>query len=349
MITTSRNREARGVFVCTAAFASMLLAGTAYADMSLAQDRASNRSATNSLEVVEPLHGIAMLEHEQELDRQIAHLHARLDALIETEDRQRETTGDFASTPITAPPLPHPSNVVGAVQDARAEQKEKGVVQMEQEVIGEDHLDPFDEETGERVDDPWEAFNMKTFAFNRTVDRYIFKPVATGYDWIIPDPAEQAISNAFQNVRFVPRFLNNLLQGKGRGASIELGRFVINSTVGLAGFFDVAKDLGLDPPDGEDTGQTLAAYGVKSGPYLVLPLLPPTTVRDGVGFLGDLAMDPLSFVVPFIPQISARSTEIVSERSRNLERFEGVEEATVDPYAAVRDAYLQKRAKAIQE
>jgi len=118
----------------------------------------------------------------------------------------------------------------------------------------------------------------------------------------------------------------------------------------VAGLFDVAKHgLGLAPLTIEDTGQTLAVLGVRSGPYLVLPLLPPTTVRDGIGFLGDLAMDPLNYVLPFAPQIAKRAGKTVNDRSENLELFEGVEEGTLDLYAAARDAYFQKREKAVQE
>ncbi len=131
---------------------------------------------------------------------------------------------------------------------------------------------------------------------------------------------------------------------------MELTRFVINSTLGVAGLFDVAQDgFGLDALDDEDTGQTLAVHGVKPGPYLVLPLLPPTTVRGGVGFIGDLALDPLNYVLPVSSQIATRGSENVNDRSLNLERFQGVEEATLDLYAAVRDAYLQKRAQAIRK
>jgi len=182
-----------------------------------------------------------------------------------------------------------------------------------------------------------------------TPSRTVLKPVAQGYHWIVPDPAEEAIGNAFHNIGFVPRFVNNVFQGKGTQAGVEVGRFLINTTVGVAGLFDVAKDgFGLETVDDEDTGQTLAVHGVKPGPYVVLPLLPPMTVRDGVGFIGDLAMDPLNYVLPFVGQLARRGGETVNTRSQNLDRFQGVEEGTLDLYAAVRDAYVQSRAKAIQ-
>ena len=231
-------------------------------------------------------------------------------------------------------------------------------------------LDPFaraDEGTGEEYD-PWEPMNTNIFEFNRQVDRFVLKPVAKGYDFVMPDLVQVGISNIFSNLRFAPRFLNNVFQGKLKGAGIEVGRFLINSTVGLAGFFDLAKKVDLVTSE-EDLGQTLGFYGVKPGPYLVLPMFPPFTVRDFVGYVGDVFLNPINWlVVPIIEvnnvpsviahknrmtssliQTGSRVGEIVNERSRNLEKYQGVEEATLDLYTAVRNAYLQTRAQAIRE
>lgn len=237
----------------------------------------------------------------------------------------------------------------------------------------DEFYDPFakkEEGAGEGEDyDPWEGFNSVMFEFNRKVDQYIIKPVAQVYEKIMPDALERGIDNFFHNARFGPRLINNLLQLKVKGTAIELGRFLINSTLGLAGFFDPAKHwFGLETPD-EDTGQTLGVYGVPPGPYLVLPLLPPLTVRDFFGLILDFGADPINyFVFPTfevddwpsaiahknrdtttIAQLGTRVEEIVNYRSLTLEKFQGVEEATVDLYSAVRNAYLQKRAKAIRE
>ena len=130
-------------------------------------------------------------------------------------------------------------------------------------------IDPFaraDEGTGDEYD-PWEPMNTKTFEFNRQVDRFVLKPVAKGYDFVMPDLVQVGISNIFSNLRFAPRFLNNVFQGKLKGAGIEVGRFLINSTVGLAGFFDLATKVDLVTPE-EDLGQTLGFYGVKPGRLL---------------------------------------------------------------------------------
>ena len=238
------------------------------------------------------------------------------------------------------------------------------------ETQSDEPLDPFaraDEGAGEEYD-PWEPMNTNIFEFNRQVDRFVLKPVAKGYNFVMPDLVQVGISNIFYNLRFAPRFLNNVFQGKLKGAGIEVGRFLINSTVGLAGFFDLAKHVDLVTPE-EDMGQTLGFYGVKPGPYLVLPLLQPFTVRDFVGYVGDMFLNPINWlVVPIIEvdgvpsviaheddltstliQIGARVENIVNERSRNLETYEGVEEATLDLYTAVRNAYLQKRVQAIRE
>jgi len=234
----------------------------------------------------------------------------------------------------------------------------------------EEPFDPFSKPGEEGVDeyDPWEPVNAKVFEFNRQFDRWLLKPVAKGYDFIVPDIVQVGISNFFYNIRVTPRFMNNLFQGKFKGAGIEAGRFVVNTTVGIGGFFDVAQRFNLTTPE-EDTGQTLGFYGVPPGPYIVLPLMQPYTVRDLAGYVGDIALNPIYWLmfpiieIDAIPSViphqnrvtsslilvTARGTEIVNDRSLNLEKFEGVEESTLDLYAAVRNAYLQKRAKAIRE
>jgi phospholipid-binding lipoprotein MlaA len=199
-------------------------------------------------------------------------------------------------------------------------------------------------------DDPWESFNEKMFTFNREVlDRYILKPVATAWDFIFPDPVQRGFHNFFDNLAVVRRVVNNTLQLKLTGAGTELTRFTINSTIGLVGFFDVAKDaFGIEQKD-EDTGQTFGVWGMGPGPYLVLPLLPPLTVRDGIGYALDVAMTPYMYFIPWYASIGGRATDIVNERSLNLDRFERVAESTVDLYGAVRNAYLQRRAAAIKQ
>ncbi len=155
--------------------------------------------------------------------------------------------------------------------------------------------------------------------FNREVlDRFILKPVATAWDFLLPDPFQRGIHNAFDNLAVVRRVVNNALQLKLTGAAKEVARFTINSTVGLAGFFDIAKDgFGIEQSD-EDTGQTFGVWGMGPGPYLVLPFLPPLTVRDGIGYAFDSAMTPYLYFIPWYASIGGSATNIVNERPRSL-------------------------------
>lgn len=204
-----------------------------------------------------------------------------------------------------------------------------------------------DQELGEN--DPFEPFNQATFGFNRGVDRFVLKPVAILYDALLPDLVQRRVGSVFHNIGVVPRVLNNALQLKFGGMTRELSRFLINSTLGIAGLFDVAKHgFGLEKSE-EDTGQTLAVYGVGPGPYLVLPFLPPFTVRDGFGATVDLLLNPLIYFAPLPATVGIRGTDTVNERSLNLEFYEGAEEAALDLYTAVRNAYFQQRRQAILE
>lgn len=210
--------------------------------------------------------------------------------------------------------------------------------------------DPFDEGPQTVVQDPWESFNSEMFQFNYNMDRHLLKPAAKGYNAIIPPDVQGSIANVFHNMGFISRFLNSLFQGKYGRAGIETKRFLINSTIGVAGLFDVAKYVfDTEAPPAEDAGQTLAVYGFESGPFLVLPFMRPFTVRDAVGYAGDIVMNPLNWVIPFLPNLGINAENKMNERSLNLETFEGIEESTVDLYGAVRSGYFQRRAKDIRE
>jgi phospholipid-binding lipoprotein MlaA len=196
--------------------------------------------------------------------------------------------------------------------------------------------------------DPWERFNRTMFDFNQKLDRFVLKPVARVWNFVVPDLAQQSLANAFDNIAMPRRLLNNLFQLKMEGAGLELARFFLNISMGVGGFFDVATELGV-PRSDEDTGQTLGYYGVGPGPYLVLPFLPPLTVRDGFGFAADGAMQPISYVAPFAATVGMRGGQVVNDRSLNLETFEEFEQMTFDLYSATRNAYLQRRQRMIQE
>jgi phospholipid-binding lipoprotein MlaA len=192
--------------------------------------------------------------------------------------------------------------------------------------------------------DPWEPFNEKMFSFNYNMDKYVLKPVAKGYNFVMPDRVQQMIDSGFDNLLVVQRVVNNLLQWRPKGAGAEVGRFLINSTLGIGGLFDIAKqEFGLQKTRA-DFGQTLGIWGISPGPFLVLPLMPPLTVRDGIGTAVDGAMDPLSYVLPFIwTRLGMKIGNTINDRSLNLDLYQGFEETTVDLYSAVRNGYLQRR------
>jgi phospholipid-binding lipoprotein MlaA len=197
--------------------------------------------------------------------------------------------------------------------------------------------------------DPWEKFNEKMFTFNYNFDRYVFKPAAKGYNAITPDIVQQMIDNAFTNLNMPSRFVNKVLQWKLKDAAIEMSRFLINSTLGIGGLFDIAKQEFKLQPQKADFGQTLGKWGAGPGPYLVLPFLPPLTVRDGIGFFVDGAMNPLSYYIPFFPDKFAMSAgDQLNQRSLNLDLFQGFEDTTIDLYSSVRNGYLQRRERLIK-
>ena len=265
--------------------------------------------------------------------------------------------------------LPEPTVSVTEVPSSEQPSEKAEPLDSDTEEGAEDfEFDPFETPEVAAVEeyDPWESFNVLAFEFNFRLDKYLVKPVAKAYNYVMPNVVQQGIYNVVQNAVFVPRFLNNVFQAKFKGASIEVGRFLINTTVGIGGFFDPAErffDLETPP---EDTGQTLGVYGVPPGPYLVVPFLGSFTLRDGIGYVGDIFLNPFNwFVLPiieagqpvavkddltiFVAQFSIRVGDIINTRSLNLEKFQGVEEGTLDLYGAVRNAYLQQRAKAIKE
>ncbi len=211
-----------------------------------------------------------------------------------------------------------------------------------------------DEVAPQPLADPFEPFNQAMFSFNLKLDEYILRPVATGYAAVLPLAARQGVGRFFHNINIAPRLGNKLLQLKLVGAGKALGRFFINTTVGGLGFFDVADSwFGLEAGHA-DFGQTLAQYGISSGPYLVLPFFGPSTVRDALGFGVDGAMQPMSYLIPTYPElISAQSGWIVGSgvnaRSLNLELFESVDRFSLDLYGAVQDGYLQHRERVIQD
>jgi phospholipid-binding lipoprotein MlaA len=190
--------------------------------------------------------------------------------------------------------------------------------------------------------DPLEGFNRAVYAFNDDFDRAILKPVATGYEKVVPAPVNNSISNFFSNLDDVVVLVNDILQLKFEQTLSDLGRITFNTTFGLFGLFDVATHMEL-PKHNEDFGQTLGRWGVSSGPYLVLPFLGPSTVRDGVALPADWAVDPLQEVEDDNTRWGAVALKVVDTRAGLLRASRILDTAALDPYVFLRDAYLQRR------
>ncbi len=192
--------------------------------------------------------------------------------------------------------------------------------------------------------DPLEPFNRAIYRFNDAADRHVIKPVAEGYRDHVPQPIRTGISNFFGNLQDVIILLNDLLQLKFEQGASDLARLIVNTTLGVAGLFDVATHLDL-PKHDEDFGQTLGYWGVPPGPYLVLPFLGPSNLRDTVGLGGDIYAHPLfqGLVTDEAASWGAVGLRYIDLRSQLLGATQVIDEAALDPYAFVRDAYLQRR------
>lgn len=188
--------------------------------------------------------------------------------------------------------------------------------------------------------DKFEGFNRAMFAFNDTLDRWVLKPVAKGYVYIAPEPVEIGVKNFFSNLGEISNVFNDVLQWKWKTAGVDTGRFLINSTVGILGFFDVAQHMGLEENDGEDFGQTLAKWGVGEGSYLVLPFLGPTTLRDGFGKPIDIFTNPVTYVEPSRTAMGLTATDLIQTRAQLLDVEDLIQG---DKYVMIRSVYLQRR------
>ena len=206
------------------------------------------------------------------------------------------------------------------------------------------------------VKDCFEKVNRGIFAFNQTLDKVIFKPLAKGYR-VFPQPVRSGTSNALSNLGNVVTIPNNVLQGQFKDAGINSARFVINSTLGIAGIFDVASYYGLKKSDKEDYGQTLGVWGAGPGCYFVLPVLGPTTVRDSIGSVVNIIGGDAWYNVTVVNDTkyfseadyyASRLLSGVDFRAKNLESFDSLETSSVDLYASVRSLYLQDRYRKIR-
>ena len=192
-------------------------------------------------------------------------------------------------------------------------------------------------------DDPFESYNRSMFAFNETVDKYAFKPVAKGYNFVMPSFANKGVSNFFSNIDDIVVFFNQLLQFKFAEATATSARFVFNSTFGLLGLIDVAKDMDL-PKYNEDFGQTLAVWGVASGPYIVLPIIGPQTLRGTAGLGVDWTyFDPILKQQTLNQSITTLTIKYIDVRAGLLKASNILDDTVPDKYSFIRDAWMLRR------
>ena len=229
-------------------------------------------------------------------------------------------------------------------------------IQTKHSEIKEDSSDEslafFGEDTKEEavhVADPLSPWNRAMFHFNDKLYFWLLKPLSRGYKAVIPTPVRSGVKNFFHNITMPIRMVSCLLQGKGRAASAELSRFLINSTVGVLGFGNPAKRWPELNPSAEDLGQTLGRYGIGNGFYIVWPILGPSTVRDSIGMVGDWFLDPVSYVESTETYVELWTFENVNETSFKIGDYESLKEAAIDPYVALRNAYIQHRRKKVEE
>ncbi len=221
-------------------------------------------------------------------------------------------------------------------------------------VTMEDLFDEGIEQMSPVVRDPLEPLNRIIFKFNDFLYLNVFNPVARTYEWVTPDPLEQRFSNFFENLGTPVRLVGNVLQGKWDGALNESGRFLLNSTIGIAGLNRPADEVSfLEQLPKEDMGQALGSWGFKDGPYLLLPVLGPSSFRDLIGRVGDRAVDPFKFPFAEFDEWEVRTAYgvggILVNSPSLVDRYKQMKGGALDPYIALRNGYFQYRDAAIKE
>jgi phospholipid-binding lipoprotein MlaA len=192
------------------------------------------------------------------------------------------------------------------------------------------------------VNDPFEGYNRAMHSFNSSLDRNVIRPVAKGYDTVVPTGISQGVSNFFSNLNDITVIINDLLQFKFGQAMDDTGRFALNTTVGFAGILDVATMAGHNK-NNEDFGQTLGVWGFDTGPYLVLPFFGPRNFRDSFGLVGDMYTDPVNHLDDAGARNGLIALHVIDARANNLNIKNVLDEASTDEYSYVRNAYLQHR------
>jgi len=212
-------------------------------------------------------------------------------------------------------------------------------------------LEKASEEARPQIADPLEPFNRAMYHFNDKLYFWLFKPVAQGYQKVVPEVARIGVSNFFTNLGFPVRFVNSLLQADFSGATTEVGRFLLNTLCGMGGLFDPAshEEINLAKQE-KDLGQTLGSYGLGQGLFIIWPILGPSSPRDTVGMVGDLFLHPLTYLNnPWYAGTAAKGYRKVNDASFKIGDYESLKEAAIDPYVAIRDAYVQYRMNRVKK
>ncbi|MDL2267734.1 VacJ family lipoprotein [Desulfovibrio sp. OttesenSCG-928-G15] len=203
---------------------------------------------------------------------------------------------------------------------------------------------------GSIVPDPMEGFNRAMFKFNDGLIEHVARPAYKGYEYVTPGFFRTGLKNFFHNLAFPVRFTNNLLQGRPKAAGVEMSRFVLNTTAGLGGLFDVAKKhKPIVPVEDEDLGQTLGVWGMGEGFYVVWPFLGPSTGRDTVGKVGDYFLRPTTYIKPWYVGAGASAVEVFNSLDDTLDLYDALKQSAIEPYSSVRDAYVQYRREKVKK
>ncbi len=272
---------------------------------------------------------------------------------IENEVLSQGLTADY--------PLFAQSNIISSSGrddvDVKASKKRSPAIesknaQVKDPFFDDDFNDDFKDEYDDafiRNYDPLEWLNRPMFYLNDRINEYALGPVSSLYTTVLSEPIRDGISNFFQNIKFPIRFVNSVLQGDDSNAGIEVNKFLLNTTAGILGFIKISDRYeSLASTKSEDLGQTFGHWGIGNGPYIVLPILGPTTLRDGLGMFGDGFLSPINYLGKG-EALAANIADVISGLPQNLKTYKSLTSNTIDPYSALQDAYLQRRSMLVDE
>jgi phospholipid-binding lipoprotein MlaA len=267
-------------------------------------------------------------------------------AIVQAED-YKQTDGEVEL------PVLESTNVIQEFSEERtsaSDETDGGEVTLGEETT-EDEIEPeeFEEEEEIAISDPLQPWNRLMYHFNDRLYFWLLKPVARGYNAVVPEGARVSVRNFFNNLTMPVRFVNALFQGKVKSAANELARFSINSTIGVAGLFDVAKKKFNLKSQEEDLGQTMGYYGLGEGLYIIWPFIGPSSLRDTIGMVGDGFLTPVNYIDGAEVVLAIHSYDHVNNTSLEIGEYEDMKESAIEPYVAIRNAYFQYRRSKIKK